>query len=401
MSEHAVEERAHAILSASGASIWLNCPAAARAQENYPDTESDFSKEGTLAHAYCEAELRWFVERVDRSTYAGHVAAVKAQIEATIGADGKSVWNQAFYDHCMEYVNRRIRKIAVARGETPDALVLLEQRLDYSDYAPEGFGTGDLVIVTDKRLSVDDLKFGKGVGVEAEDNYQLKMYALGAVATFGAMYDFDEVVVEIDQPRKGGVSTSEPMSRESLLKWGEEFVKPRAQLAWGGLGPAVAGDHCRFCRARFTCRVRAEAGIQARGQNPLELTDKEITALLPDLGRISKWATDLSAYAEREAVAGRKEWAGWKVVEGRSNRKITDPDGLVDVLGINGFPDTVLYERSLLGLTELEKVVGKKLFTELSKPFIEKPKGALTLVPESHAGKAVKPNGDPDEDFAD
>lgn len=407
MTEHAKEDRAHAILSANGATIWLNCPAAARAQENFPDTKSDFSREGTMAHAYSEANLRWFAERVDRSVYDHLVAKVTAEAKAATFADGTPFWNQAFHDHCMEYVNRCIRAIAVAREETPDALVLLEQRLDYSDYAPEGFGTGDLVIITEKRLTVRDLKFGKGVAVDAEDNKQLKMYGLGAVAMFHMLYGFEEVVVEIDQPRKGGVSTSEPMSVTDLIAWGETVVKPAAKIAWEGLGPAIAGSHCAWCKARFTCRARAEAGLAVRGQDPQHLTDSEIIALFPKLPGIAKWATELAAWIQDQAVKGTREWPGYMLAHGRSNRVVKDQAGLVKALAEAGFDEFLLFETSepqLIGLGELESLVGKKKFEQLSKPFIEKPEGAPKLVPvgTKDAKPYVRPGAtSADEDFAD
>lgn len=396
----AEEQRAHAILSASGSKIWLTCTPSARFQEEFEDVETDYSREGTWAHNLAAHRLAEFL---GRPTEFGKEKFIPG-FEEFANVDTSEAVNA--------YVRRCIIAISAARRETPDAIVLLEQRLDFSDWVPEGFGTGDLVIVANKRCTVRDLKFGKGVRVDAEDNTQLYLYALGAIATYRGIYDFDEVVVEIDQPRLNHVDGGDIILKVSdLLEWAQQYVAPRAALAWKGEGEFVAGDHCRFCRARNVCKARAESlqvatdaafehfeAVEEEGKadakKPFErLSEERIAELLPRLGQLQKWAKDLEDYVLDQALRAGKKWPGFKLVTGRSNRVITNPTGLAEVLMMEGVDEVLLYEppapRALVGLGELEKLVGKKNFAELSKGYVEKPEGKPTLVPESDKRDAL------------
>jgi hypothetical protein len=376
------EQRAHAILSASGSKIWLTCTPSARFQEEFQDVETDYSREGTWAHSVAAHRLGVFlgppVDPAPETEIPGHAEFFNAANDEAINA----------------YVRRCIIAISAARRDTPDAVVLLEQRLDYSDWVPEGFGTGDLVIVSDKRCLVRDLKFGKGVRVDAEDNTQLNLYALGAIAAYRGIYDFEEVVVEIDQPRLNHVDGGDIVLKVAdLVNWANEYVVPRAKLAWAGKGEFAPGDHCRFCRARAVCKARANDLADAvdvcfsSGPTAERLTDADLVALYPKLDALVKWANDLKAHMLDQAVKAGRQWPGYKLVAGRSNRVISKPAALAEVLMLEGFDEAMIYEpprpRELLGLGELEKVVGKKSFAELATGFISKPPGKPTLAPES------------------
>jgi len=264
---------------------------------------------------------------------------------------------------------------------TEGATVLLEQRLDFSPWVPEGFGTGDAVIITDNRLEIVDLKYGKGVPVSAECNPQLRLYALGAINEFGMLYDFKTVRTTIVQPRLDNIS-SEELAVEELLQWGET-VKPIAWQAFTGKGDFHAGDHCRFCRARYTCRARAEANLELAKydfQEPEALTVEEIGEILYKAEELQQWVKDIKEYALIQAYQHGVKFPGWKVVEGRSVRKITDEEAVAERLRREGYEP---YKQVLYTLTEFEKMIGKKRFNEIAGDLIEKPAGKPTLVPES------------------
>lgn len=396
MTEHVTEQRAHAILSASGSHIWLHCTPAARFQEQFPDQETDYSREGTWAHSVAAHRLSAFLDR-------------KTEHPTEADIPGHAEFHNAANDEAINgYVRRCIIAISRARQQPGGATILLEQRLDYSDWVPEGFGTGDLVVVTDGTLIVRDLKFGKGVQVQAEDNSQLKLYALGAIAAFHGIYDFDKVVVEIDQPRRNHLDGTDPMSVDELLAWANDCVRPRAALAWDGKGEFTPGSHCTFCRGRAVCRARKDAVADLADQDfaeaakPEALAPEEIAALLPRLDQVIAWANNLKTYAYEQALKGTK-WPGHKLVAGRSNRKIVNPKGLAEVLLLEGYEEALIYEppveRSLLGLGALEKLVGKKDFAALSQGFVDKPPGKPTLVPASDERPEYVPsNADTDFD---
>jgi hypothetical protein len=398
-----VEERKHAILSASGSKIWLECTPSARFGEEFPDEETEYSREGVWAHSVANFRLEDFLGRKH------------AEYQKERDIPGDEFRSAANNEAINAYVRRCIIAIGAARRDTPEAIVLLEQRLDFSDWVPEGFGTGDLVIVADRVLRVRDLKFGKGVRVDAEDNTQLWLYALGAIAAYRGVYDFGKVIVEIDQPRLNHVDGGDiEIDVAEIVEWASSYLQPRAELAWGGKGEFKPGDWCRWCRARAVCKARAahlndlvDAAFEADDAGALEapqkrLTDEEIVAFLPRLKMLAKWAKDMEEYTLAQAVKAGKKWDGYKLVEGRSNRVITDPSGLAEVLMMEGVEEAMIYEppaeRSLLGLGELEKLVGKSSFAELAKGYIKKPPGKPTLVPAADKRDEWTPS-DADGDF--
>ncbi len=258
--------------------------------------------------------------------------------------------------------------------------VLIEQRLDFSDFVPDGFGTGDCVILAEDTIHLVDLKYGTGLIVEAEENTQLMLYGLGCLQLFDGIYDIKKISMTIFQPRRDNISTYE-MSKEDLLKWAEEYVKPRAKLAHDGVGDFCAGNWCQFCKVKATCRERARANLELAKLDfalPPTLTDDEIEEILGQLGDLTSWAKDIQEYALSRAKSG-KRWAGFKLVEGRSNRKYSDEEKVAETVAQAGYEP---YEQKLLGITAMTKLLGNKKFNELLGELVIKPAGKPTLVPE-------------------
>jgi hypothetical protein len=370
MTEQNHAERAHAKLSASGSKRWLTCTPSAQLETQFPDSTSSFAQEGTWAHEYSELLLTDYLFKMDIKLFTRRLDTVMAETFA-------SAENYEAVESYVSFVQGRIKQ---AREQDKSSLVMLEQRLDFSEWVPEGFGTGDVVIVSGGTLEVIDLKFGKGVKVEAFGNTQLSLYALGAWNEFSMLYDIERVRITIVQPRLNHISTDE-FDLAQLLAWAEDTVKQKAQMAMNGEGEFVAGEHCRFCKARFTCRARAKEAIEADFKEPELLSDEEIAELLEKTEQIQKWASDLQEYARSKAEQGTK-FSGWKLVEGRAVRKLADPDEVAQRLFAEGFGEGDLYERSLKTITALEKSIGKKRFNELVADLIVKPPGRPSLVPE-------------------
>jgi hypothetical protein len=358
-------------LSASGSKGWLTCTPSAQLELQFPDTTSTFAEEGTWAHEYAELLLTDYLFSMDVKLFTRRLDTVMSETFAT--AD-----NYEAVESYVAFVQGRIKQ---ARERDKSSIVMLEQRLDFSEWVPEGFGTGDVVIVSDGTLEVIDLKFGKGVQVEAAGNTQLSLYALGAWNEFQHLYDIEQVRITIVQPRLNHISTDE-FSLVQLLGWAESEVKVKARMAMNGEGEFTPGEHCRFCKARFQCRARANQAINNDFKEPALLADDEIAELLLKVDEIEKWAKDIQEYARSKAEQGTK-FNGWKLVEGRSVRKFTDPAQVAIRLFAEGYGEDELYERELKGITALEKSIGKKRFNDLVADLISKPTGKPTLVPES------------------
>ena len=361
---------AHAILSASASSRWLHCTPSARLERKFPDASSPYALEGSRAHERAEYFLNRFLKTGDSNVL------IREDVEMN--------------DAVQSYVNICVEKINEARIASSDAQIKVEQRLDFSRWVPEGFGTGDMVMVSDKYFEIVDLKYGKGVPVFAVNNSQMRLYALGMYDAFGYLYGADEVRMTIVQPRLDSVST-ETISVDDLLTWGEE-VKKKAKIAFAGKGEFCAGSHCRFCKARNTCRAHAEYELKNVKEDlqTAELEDFEISDILLRAKSIKTWLDGLEAYALGKALDGY-DWPGMKLVEGRSNRKITD-----DVIAANnlmnaGFSTEEIYKpQALQSITDLEKLCGKKMFSELMSGVIEKPPGKPTLVSADDKRQAIE-----------
>ena len=371
MNGEAHAERAHAKLSASGSKRWLTCTPSANLESQFPDSTSTFAEEGTWAHEYAELLLTDYLFQMDIKLFTRRLDTVMAETFAS----------EENYEAVETYVKFVQDRISAIREKQPSAIVMLEQRVDFSPWVPEGFGTGDVVIVADGTLEIIDLKFGKGVKVDAKRNSQMMLYALGAWNQFELLYDIEKVRMTIVQPRLGHIDTDEILLTD-LVEWADTVVAPRAEMAMAGEGEFIPGEHCRFCKARFQCRARAKEAIETDFKEPALLDDSEIAELLTKVENIEKWAKDIQEYARTKAEQGTK-FSGWKLVEGRSVRKYADPEQVVHRLFAEGYSEDEIYEREIKGITALEKAIGKKRFGELVADLITKPAGKPSLVPES------------------
>ena len=356
--------KAHAILSASSSHRWLNCPPSARLCETYEDKGSNYAAEGTDAHSLCEYKLR------------------KALGMGAVDPSEHLTWyNEEMEDCANGYATYIMELVESAKETCADPVVLIEQRVDFSRWVEQGFGTSDAVIIADGTLRVIDYKHGLGVLVGADNNPQMMCYALGALELFDAIYDIDFVAMTVYQPRRQNVSTFE-MSKDDLYRWAEEVLKPTAELAFAGDGNFLCGEWCGFCKAKHECRARAEANLllaQYDFKLPPLLEDSEIEVILSRADQLVSWVNDIKEYALQQAISG-KDWTGFKLVEGRSNRRYTDEAAVTQAVTNAGFDP---YERKLLGITAMQKLLGKSRFEELLSAYIEKPLGKPTLVPES------------------
>lgn len=361
---------AHALLSASSSHRWLNCPPSARLSENYEDKSSDFAAEGTDAHELCEYKLK------------------KALGQRAKNPTENLTWYNEEMEECASgYAEYVMELIAQAKKNCADPVVLIEQRLDYSKYVTDGFGTGDCVIIADGTLNIVDYKHGKGVEVSALDNPQMKLYALGALEIFDSIYDIENITMTIYQPRIANISTCS-IPRDKLIDWTENVLKPTAELAFNGKGEFRCGDWCRFCKARAQCRERANANLELAKYDFIEpplLSDDEVEEILDKIDRLVSWANDIKECALKAALNG-KQWKNRKLVEGRSVRKYTDEAMAALAVKNAGYEP---YEKKLLGITEMQKMLGKEQFNKILGDFVEKPKGKPTLVQMSDKRKAI------------
>lgn len=360
----------HAILSASSSHRWLHCLPSARLELEFENTNGEAAKEGTAAHALSEHKLKKALRiRSKRPT-----------------SEYDSDEMEECTDACVDFI---MEQVELARKSCTDPIVLIEQRLDFSCYVPDGFGTGDCVIISDDRLHIVDFKYGMGVLVDAEDNPQMKLYALGALEIYYSLYDIKEISMTIFQPRRENVSTwTVPV--EELKAWAEEELKPKAAKAYQGEGEYMPGSWCTFCRASSRCRARADENLklaQMEFKMPPLLTDSEIEEVLSILPDLTKWANEITAYATDAAVNHGKEWHGFKVVEGRSVRKYKDENAVAEKAVISGYKD--IYRKSLIPMTEMQKLMGKTKFEEILGNLIYKPPGKPTLVPNSDKRPAM------------
>lgn len=366
--------KSHAILSASSSHRWLNCNPSARLEQEFEDQETDAAAEGTAAHALCEHKLR---------------KALKLRSKKPVSQYDCDEMD----DYTDGYVQFVLEQLAQAKLTCPDPQVLIEQRLDFSCYVPDGFGTGDCLIIASPRLHVIDFKYGLGVLVDAYQNPQMMLYALGALRIFDCLYDITEVSMSIYQPRRENVSTW-TISVDELMDWAENTLRPKADLAYKGEGEYAPGSWCQFCKAAVKCRARAEAKLDlARFEFALPplLSDAEIEEILGTLDDLTKWANEIMAYAQDEAINHGKEWAGYKLVESRTNRKYTDEDAVARAAASAGYRD--IYKKTLISITEMEKLMGKQTFKEILGGLVAKPIGKPTLVPASDKRPAITTTG--------
>lgn len=360
----------HARFSPSAADRRLHCTPSLVLEEQFEDEQSVYAAEGSAGHALAEHLIkRYLKQRTERPV--------------------SDYYTEELLEAVNDYVEFVTGEIEQARLECRDPVFAVEQRIDASEYVEGCFGTADMVMITDKVVHIIDLKLGKGVPVYAEENPQLMIYGLGVLSMAEMLYDPKIVRLTIYQPRIGNSSTWD-IAPEELKKWGIEVLRPRGAMALMGVGEYAAGSWCRFCKARNKCRARAEEFLslaKMEFSQPSLLTDEEISEVLKKADDLSKWAAEVYAYAQDEAIIHGKEWPGYKVVEGRSNRKYSSDEEVAAAAEAAGYKD--IYKKSLIGIGEMERLMGKEEFKKVLGRLVYKPQGKLTLVPISDPRKAI------------
>ena len=370
-------DRSHALLSASGASRWLNCTPSAKLEEQYGEkTFSPYAAEGTLAHELAELYIR-----KDTLNEIGE-QVFEQRLEELMSND---LFSEEMLDVIPTYTEYCAAQLGLAQEDNPLAIMEIEQKLDLTEYIPESFGTADCVIINDNLMEVIDLKYGKGVPVYAEWNKQLMLYGLGALRKYDVMYDITEICLTIVQPRIDNISSWQ-ISVEELQNWAEEELKPKAKMAFKGEGELQAGEWCRFCAVKNRCRKLYEQQIEIAKNEFVEpelLTDDEIADIVKRTPKLIEWANSIAEYALNQAVNNNKDWPGLKIVEGRSLRKWTSEDQVVSALfeRCPELSEDEIYNMKLKSITDIEKLVGKKRFSELFSDVVVKPQGKPVLVP--------------------
>ena len=373
----------HALLSASGAHRWLECTPSAQLELQFPQSTSEYAEEGTAAHELCELTARYWLGEISEAEYENQRDEL---------AKGK-YYNAEMQECANDYAKFVAEKTAAARETCEDAFTALEVRVDFSKYVKDGFGTGDCIIVSDNALEIIDFKYGKGVRVEAAGNPQMKLYALGAYLEYNTLFDIDSVRMTIFQPRLSGVQSSDEITVKELLEWAEKYVKPRAKLAYKGEGEfAPSEEVCKFCRAKAQCKARADKNLKLFDEAPdvLLLTPEDAGKILEQAGDIQSWLADLESLVSFTLLAGQPV-EGWKMVEGRSNRRFADELKVVDAMKAAGYDESLLYERKLITLTQMEKDFGKKAIAETLGELIVKPQGKPTLAPAKDKRPEFRP----------
>lgn len=373
----------HALLSASGAHRWLECTPSAQLELQFPQSTSEYAEEGTAAHELCELTARYWLGEISEAEYENQRDEL---------AKGK-YYNAEMQECANDYAKFVAEKTAAARETCEDAFTALEVRVDFSKYVKDGFGTGDCIIVSDNVLEIIDFKYGKGVRVEAAGNPQMKLYALGAYLEYNTLFDIDSVRMTIFQPRLSGVQSSDEITVKELLEWAEKHVKPRAKLAYKGEGEfAPSEEVCKFCRAKAQCKARADKNLKLFDEAPdvLLLTPEDAGKILEQAGDIQSWLADLESLVSSTLLAGQPV-EGWKMVEGRSNRRFADELKVVDAMKAAGYDESLLYERTLITLTQMEKDFGKKAVAETLGELIVKPQGKPTLAPAKDKRPEFRP----------
>lgn len=358
----------HALLSASSSHRWLTCPPLPRLESYFESKTSEAAHEGTLAHELAEQKLR-----------------------DALGMDHKKVKtiDKEMDEHTDDYLAYVLEQVEEAKKLTSDPIVLIEQKLDFSHYVPEGFGTGDCVIVADKTIHIIDFKYGRGIEVSAVDNPQMKLYALGALHLYDALYEIEEIMMTIFQPRKFNIST-DVIKVDELINWAENELKEKAELAFEGKGVIEYGPWCQFSNCGVVLRARYDHHKKLERfqlKSPHLLTDEEVQEVLAHVDDLSRWATEVKEYATKLAIESGKTWDGYKLVAGRSVRKFKDEEQVAQILLENGYDN--IYRQSLLSMTDLQKLVGKEQFNELLSDYIYKPQGYPVLVDKSDRRKEI------------
>ena len=367
-------ERKHALLSASGAARWLNCTPSARLEEQFEESATSvYAAEGTLAHEFGELHLRKNINEIDEEKLLTEVSKLEES----------DLYSPEMDEEVDKYVTYVMEQLTEAKKKTPGAILLIEEKVDLTMFIEDGFGTNDSIIISDGTMEVIDLKYGKGVKVDAKENSQLMLYGLGALIDHELTYDIENVRLTIVQPRMNSISSWE-ISAKDLREWGFKEVKPKAMLAYAGEGIQKSGSWCRWCKVKARCATFAAQNMkvaQHEFKNPHLLTDKQLIQVYEDMPQISDWINAVANYLLEEAMKGKK-WPGYKLVEGRSNRKWIDESKVAETLLEKGFKADKFMISKLGGICHIEKLVTKKEFPTMLGEFVTKPPGKPTLVSE-------------------
>lgn len=360
----------HARFSPSASKRHLTCTPSLLLEEQFPDSISEFAEEGTAGHALAEHLIKKYMKiRSNRPT--------------------SDYYTDELVESVEDYVSYVVEQLENVKNAYPMYIASVEQKVDVPSYVADCFGTADMVIASPDKLHIIDLKLGKGVPVYAENNTQLMIYALGVLETVEPIFDIESAELTIHQPRLQNVSTWK-ISAADLRAWGNDVLKPRGTMALSGEGEFAVGEHCRFCKAKNQCRARADEMLKLAQLEfkaaPL-LTDDEISEVLSKADELAKWASDIYTYAQEKAIYEGKVWTGYKLVRGKTNRKYTDENDVIEAAKAAGYKD--IFKTSLIGITEMEKLMGKKKFNEVLGGLVYKPEGKLTLVSETDKREAV------------
>lgn len=354
----------HARFSPSSGKRYINCTPSLRLEEQFTDEESSYAAEGSAGHALAE-----------------HL--IKKHLKCRSKRPVSDYYSDELLEAVDEYVAYVIQQIELAKQICKSSVFIIEQKVDLSSYVEQCYGTADMVIVTDKKIQIIDLKLGKGIPVSAIENVQLMIYGLGVLNDLEVLFDIEVLELTIVQPRLESISTWE-ITVDDLKSWANKVFVPKAKMALDGEGEFCAGDWCRFCKARFQCRARADEFLklaQMEFKEPSLLSDDEMAEVLTVADDLKKWAEEVYTFAQNEAIVHNKEWPGFKLVEGRANRKYTSEEDVVEAAKVAGYED--IFKQSLIGITEMEKLMGKKQFNEILGNLVYKPQGKVTLVPMS------------------
>ena len=371
------KDRAHALLSASSAHRWLECPPSAVANEAYPNQDTTFTQEGTLAHEVAEFMAR-----------NGYYSRQDAK-------DGITVEMVDCAKEYADYIDEQ--------KKSNDAIVLLEQRVDFSPWVPDGFGTCDCIIIQDETLTIIDYKYGQGVAVSAVDNPQMKLYALGAMNDYGIAMDVKKVEMHIFQPRMNNIST-DSLTVEELMDWAEKTVKPTAEKAIKGKGKYAPGEHCRFCQHGGKCRALTKLCTEFIDTHGLRvalpvLAPHEVADVLRMEPMVTLWLKKVKEQAMTTLMNG-EELPGYKLVEGKlGNRKWKDDRMVLNILNGAGYDDSEVTETKLLSPSQMDKAIGKKKVAELLEEQIDRAPGAPTIAPITDKRPAYDRLAEAQKDF--
>lgn len=360
----------HARFSPSASKRHLTCTPSLLLEERFPDSISEFAEEGTAGHTLAEHLIKKYMKiRSNRPT--------------------SDYYTDELVESVEDYVSYVVEQLENVKKAYLMYIAAVEQKVDVSSYVDDCFGTADMVIASPDKLHIIDLKLGKGVPVYAENNTQLMIYALGVLETVEPIFDIESAELTIHQSRLQNVSTWE-ISAADLRAWGNDVLKPRGAMALSGEGEFAAGEHCRFCKAKNQCRARADEMLKLAQLEfkaaPL-LSDDEIAEVLSKADELAKWASDIYTYAQEKAISEGKLWTGYKLVRGKTNRKYTDENDVIEAAKAAGYKD--IFKTSLIGITEMEKLMGKKKFNEVLGGLVYKPEGKLTLVSETDKREAA------------